>query len=83
MSKKKLPWEAPVLGGLSSRDLEKEKAKEAALGDVIEGGCWFSHVGGIHDMEEDYAKRSGRSGTDLKSSDQGHNEEPDHPVVEP
>ncbi len=89
MTNKKLPWEAPDLGSVSSRDIEAEKAKEQAFGDMIEGGCWFSHVGGIHDMEEDYARRSGRSGTSEESPDvmdSASHEDVDpsnHPFTEP
>ena len=57
---KKMPWQAPDMASLSSTEEAKERQKYLALRDAIEGGCWFSHVGAIGDMERSYAKRSGR-----------------------
>ncbi len=58
MAKKRLPWEMPDMAHINAKDIEAESKKEQAFGDTIEGGCWFSHVGGIDEMEKDYANRS-------------------------
>lgn len=55
---KKMPWEAPDMATLTPDEIQKEKEKADAHGATIEGGCWFSHVGGIDDMEKSYGRRS-------------------------
>jgi hypothetical protein len=69
--KKRMPWEAPELALSSYKDTQEEDKKSKAYRDTIEGGCWFSHVGGIHDMEESYAKRNRGLATDKKDAPKG------------
>ena len=55
---KKMPWEAPDIASPTFREIQEEKEKDRAHGATIEGGCWFSHVGGIDKMEKSYGRRS-------------------------
>ncbi|MCB1680445.1 MAG: hypothetical protein H6858_05365 [Rhodospirillales bacterium] len=55
---KKMPWEVPDMALPTAKDAEAEREKDRAFRDSIEGGCWFSHVGGIDEMEESYARRN-------------------------
>lgn len=55
---KRMPWEAPDIASLTPDEIQKEKEKADAHGATIEGGCWFSHVGGIDAMEKSYGRRS-------------------------
>lgn len=66
--KKRMPWEAPELALPTHKEIQEEDKKSKAFRDTIEGGCWFSHVGGIHTMEESYAKRNRNLSKDKKSS---------------
>ena len=57
MSEKK-SWSLPGMACLTFKEIQEETKKSKAYGATIEGGCWFSHVGGIGEMEDSYGRRS-------------------------
>lgn len=83
---KKMPWEAPDTVGPTYREIQEERRKDRAFGDTIEGGCWFSHVGGIDEMEKSYGRRSRRFTNDpaeAPESEQRDKSSDSEPVPEP